>query len=171
MASILKVNTIQDATNSTTAMTVDTAGRVSQPTKPMWFAYFASGSYSFASGETSKAPYTTTLTNVGSCWSTTDRHFTAPIAGTYQINFGLTILYNAASRYVVFRVYKGGSFLGSVHSGHALPTGSGGQYSHRMSQLILTFSQGETFYVIPQADVSLDLHNDLGTHCSGFLIG
>ena len=171
MASILKVNTIQDATNSTTAMTVDTAGRVSQPTKPMWFAYFASGSYSFASGETSKAPYTTTLTNVGSCWSTTDRQFTAPIAGTYQINFGLTILYNAASRYVVFRVYKGGSFLGSVHSGHALPTGSGGQYSHRMSQLILTFSQGATFYVIPQADVSLDLHNDLGTHSSGFLIG
>ena len=171
MASILKVNTIQDATNSTTAMTVDTAGRVSQPTKPMWFAYFASGSYSFASGETSKAPYTTTLTNVGSCWSTTDRQFTAPIAGTYQINFGLTILYNAASRYVVFRVDKGGAVLGRVHSGHALPTGSGGQYSHRMSQLILTFSQGETFYVIPQADVSLDLHNDLGTHCSGFLIG
>ena len=154
MASILKVNTIQDATNSTTAMTVDTAGRVLQPTKPMWFAYFASGSYSFASGETSKAPYTTTLTNVGSCWSTTDRQFTAPIAGTYQINFAMTL-----------------AELGSVHSGHPLPTGSSNQFSHRMSQVILTFSQGETFYVIPQAENTCELYADLGTHCSGFLLG
>ena len=171
MASILKVNTIQDATNSTTAMTVDTAGRVLQPTKPMWFAYFASGSYSFASGETSKAPYTTTLTNVGNCWSTTDRQFTAPIAGTYQINFAMTIGESDASRYVAFRVYKGGSQLGSAHSGHPIPTGSGTQISHRMSQVILTFSQGETFYVIPQAENTCELYADLGTHCSGFLLG
>ena len=171
MASILKVNTIQDATNSTTAMTVDTAGRVTQPTKPMWFAYFSSGSYSFASGETSKVPYTTTLTNVGSCWSTTDRQFTAPIAGTYQINFAMTVAETDASRYVAFRVYKGGSQLGSVHTGHPLPTGSSNQFSHRMSQVILTFSQGETFYVIPQAENTCELYADLGTHCSGFLLG
>jgi|TARA_R100000030_G_scaffold36271_1_gene27128 hypothetical protein len=158
-------------TNATTAMTVDTSGRVLQPTKPMWFAYFASGSYSFASGETSKVPYTTTLTNVGSCWSTTDRQFTAPIAGTYQINFAMTVAETDASRYVVFRVYKGGSQLGSVHSGHPLPTGSSNQFSHRMSQLILTFSQGETFYVIPQAENTCELYADLGTHCSGFLLG
>ena len=158
-------------TNATTAMTVDTSGRVLQPTKPMWFAYFASGSYSFASGETSKVPYTATLTNVGSCWSTTDRQFTAPIAGTYQINFAMTVAETDASRYVVFRVYKGGSQLGSVHSGHPLPTGSSNQFSHRMSQLILTFSQGETFYVIPQAENTCELYADLGTHCSGFLLG
>ena len=42
MASILKVNTIQDATNSTTAMTVDTAGRVLTPTRPSWSAYTTS---------------------------------------------------------------------------------------------------------------------------------
>ena len=36
MASILKVNTIQDATNSTTAISVDTAGRVTQPALPCW---------------------------------------------------------------------------------------------------------------------------------------
>ena len=34
MASILKVNTIQDATNSTTAMTIDSSGRVLKPTTP-----------------------------------------------------------------------------------------------------------------------------------------
>ena len=33
MTSILKVNTIQDATNSTTAISVDTAGRVSTPVR------------------------------------------------------------------------------------------------------------------------------------------
>ena len=60
MASILKVNTIQDATNSTTAMTVDTAGRVLQPTKPMWFAYFASGTTGGASGQSINAGASTT---------------------------------------------------------------------------------------------------------------
>ena len=34
MASILKVNTIQDATNSTTAMTIDTSGRILTPARP-----------------------------------------------------------------------------------------------------------------------------------------
>ena len=33
MASILKVNTIQDATNSTTAMSIDSSGRVSRPVR------------------------------------------------------------------------------------------------------------------------------------------
>ena len=34
MASILKVNTIQDATNSTTAMTIDSSGRILTPARP-----------------------------------------------------------------------------------------------------------------------------------------
>ena len=34
MASILKVNTIQDATNSNTAMTIDSSGRVLTPARP-----------------------------------------------------------------------------------------------------------------------------------------
>ena len=34
MASILKVNTIQDATNSNTAMTIDTSGRILTPARP-----------------------------------------------------------------------------------------------------------------------------------------
>ena len=38
MASILKVNTIQDATNSTTAISVDTAGRILTPARPAFSA-------------------------------------------------------------------------------------------------------------------------------------
>ena len=34
MASILKVNTIQDATNSNTAMTVSSTGVISEPNRP-----------------------------------------------------------------------------------------------------------------------------------------
>jgi len=39
MASILKVNTIQDATNSNTAISVDSSGRVTTPTRPHAFMY------------------------------------------------------------------------------------------------------------------------------------
>ena len=39
MASILKVNTIQDATNSNTAISVDSSGRVTTPAKPSFRAF------------------------------------------------------------------------------------------------------------------------------------
>ena len=38
MASILKVNTIQDATNSNTAMTIDSTGRILTPARPSFRA-------------------------------------------------------------------------------------------------------------------------------------
>ena len=36
MASILKVNTIQDATNSNTALSIDSSGVVTTPTRPVF---------------------------------------------------------------------------------------------------------------------------------------
>ena len=75
--------------NGTTAMTIDNSGRVLQPTKPCFFAYMSSGTVTAWSTNTSKTPLNTTLVNIGNCWSTSNYEFTAPVTGTYSINWGL----------------------------------------------------------------------------------
>ena len=45
MASIIKVNTIQDATNSNTAMTIDSSGRITEPQKPSVTVDISSSGY------------------------------------------------------------------------------------------------------------------------------
>ena len=84
MASILKVNTIQDATNSTTAMSIDSSGRILTPAKPLFSAYRDS---SGVEGLTGTIVFNATRSNVGSHFSTSTGKFTAPLTGNYQFNF------------------------------------------------------------------------------------
>ena len=87
MASILKVNTIQDATNSNTAMTIDSSGRVSRSVLPAWRL-----------GLTGNVDVSATGLQVDWNKSSTDQCFiqggcsnssgviTVPVSGVYQIN-------------------------------------------------------------------------------------
>ena len=70
MASILKVNTIQDATNSNTAMTIDSSGRILTPARPAFSAYLtAQVSYGSANAY-QLVTWNATHFNIGSCYST-----------------------------------------------------------------------------------------------------
>ena len=86
MTSILKVNTLQDSTG-TTAMTIDSSGRVLQPAKPCFFAHFSSGTFEITSSNSTKTPLDATDVNIGNCWSTTNYEFTAPVAGEHSTCF------------------------------------------------------------------------------------
>ena len=79
MASILKVNTIQDATNSTTAMTVDTAGRVLTPARPAFNVWY-SGSNLVS---VATIVWNNVEINVGSHYDSSNGRFTAPVTGIY----------------------------------------------------------------------------------------
>ena len=90
MASILKVNTIQDATNSNTAMTIDSSGRVLTPTRPHCFVVFdetATGGYqSVASGAV--LPFASAKINVGGgTYDSSNYRYTVPVTGMYQVTF------------------------------------------------------------------------------------
>ncbi len=89
MSSILKVSTLQDPTNSNTALSIDTSGRVTTPSRPAFNAY-KSGTAAWQSfGGTSATimPFDATFLNVGNCYDTTNYKFVVPVDGIYTFYF------------------------------------------------------------------------------------
>ena len=108
MASILKVNTIQDATNSNTAISIDSSGRVTTPERPSFYAYENSD------GQTTSAiniiPYEATHHNTGSHYDTSTSTFTAPVAGLYYFDHSFFSGHSSVTR---SGYYKNGTALGN----------------------------------------------------------
>ena len=102
MASILKVNTIQDATNSNTAMTIDTSGRVNISNVPSMSCYHnTNGTVNPSDGESFFQSAVTFRHQTGITYSNdSNGRFTVPIGGVYFIHFQ-TIVYDRAVNYQI----------------------------------------------------------------------
>ena len=86
--STLNVTNIKGEGGGTTAMTLDSAGRILTPARP----YFRVGMGTSQTGITNaNVVFDTVKDNVGGHYSTSNGRFTAPIAGVYQ--FGHSILF------------------------------------------------------------------------------
>jgi hypothetical protein len=89
MASILKVNTIQDATNSNTAMTIDSSGRITEPQKPSVTVNISDSSYVNVSNN-DPIPFNSVQFSQGggnSAFDTSAYTFTCPLSGIYLYTF------------------------------------------------------------------------------------
>lgn len=80
MSKIL-VNTIGH-TGDTTAMTIDSSGRILTPARPA-FRAFSTGSWTIAHNTMTIFPANSAVFNIGGAYSTSTYKFTAPIAGVY----------------------------------------------------------------------------------------
>ena len=78
----LDVGTIR-ATNGTTAMTIDSSGRVTEPNKPSWHVYYKTGGG--GTGLTGVIAFNTAHKNVGTMCNLSSGIVTAPVTGTYYI--------------------------------------------------------------------------------------
>ena len=108
--SILKVQELQH-TNGTSAMTIDTAGRVNRPNKCFFHVYIdSSGGNPGTGGTSDRVPFTAALHNEGNHFTldATNPRFTAPIAGVYQFNWLLNLYNVTAGNWVRQRVYING---------------------------------------------------------------
>ena len=88
MTSILKVSEIQDPTNSNTALTIDSSGRILQPAKPAFLAY-PSANFNTTVGQRNVANESTLIYasvhyNYGSHYNTSTGRFVAPVTGLYH---------------------------------------------------------------------------------------
>jgi len=171
MASILKVNTIQDATNSNTAMTVDTAGRVLTPARPAFSAYLTAQVSYGSANQYQLVTWNATQFNIGSCYSTSTGKFTAPITGIYQFNAHI-YMYNTNLANVNF--YINGTRMYRISNVNAAsdvnPNSSTGNMLHNLTA-------GDEVQVYAYAtDVSNIYHGDGGatgmtSYFSGYLVG
>ena len=84
MASILNVDQINNAAG-TSALTIDSSGRILTPARPAFRSYGSGGSWvSFGTGKVTTM--TTVDYNIGGHYDSTDCEFTAPIDGLYHIH-------------------------------------------------------------------------------------
>ena len=111
MASTLKVNTIQH-TGGTSALTIDSTGRILTPARPM-FDVAKSSTQTISSGSVTKVTWDTENYDIGGNFAS-DK-FTAPIAGKYHMNALLTMSTITAGAGIGLIWYKNGSVFRSGH--------------------------------------------------------
>ena len=92
----VNTGTIKDSTGNTTAITIDSSGRVAQPQKPYLFAQVHGGSNPAITPTafTGKIPYNAVLASSGISLDTSTSLFTVPVTGLYQINASVRIQAN-----------------------------------------------------------------------------
>ena len=83
------------SSGGTTAMTIDSGGRVAQPQKPYLFAQVTGSNAAITpTGFTGKIPYNSALASSGISLDTSTSLFTVPVTGLYQINAAVRIQAN-----------------------------------------------------------------------------
>ena len=84
MTGIIKVDTIQN-NGGTTAMSMDSTGRVLTPARPVFEVSTTTNTTGTANAYT-KVEWQTVVTDIGSNFNLTDNDYTIPITGAYHLN-------------------------------------------------------------------------------------
>ena len=176
--STLKVGTIQDHTNSITAMTIDSAGRVSQPAKPC-FAVKTNRAVNSADFTTAAAvPFNEidfqrggTIVAISGSGDTTSAVFTAPITGIYQFNLTVNLTSAGGGNVNSTLLYIDGAVVSSSNdlTYRNLDDNTGG-YHGLSSSFLISLNTGQTVtpFLNANGDSSISVRN--GCRFSGFLV-
>jgi len=167
MASILKVNTIQDATNSNTALSIDSSGRVTRNVIPSFRAVRASaGNVTYSAGANISADFDTTTFNVGNCFSTSTGKFTAPVDGLYYF---MAQLYNNSAADSAKRVYI--VFEGTHGSANMFGQSHTISPNSFQNSGVINLLATETAYITCAYADTVIFHHPTHSVFSGYLIG
>ena len=175
MASVLKVNEIQH-TGGTTALTVDTDGRLLTPARPAFSVHLNSTSFSSLDYTTlTDCPFDTIDFNIGNCVAISSNvaTFTAPVTGIYHIQFTLSISSAEGSGHV-------NSYLFVDNTANSTSTDfdyrhiedpQGATYSMGHSNALMQLNANQT--VNPKVSINVDTSINIRRSCRfwGYLIG
>ena len=114
MASTLKVQNITH-TGGTTAMTIDSTGRILQPAKPAFRAYLTADQSAPSANTFTTVQYNATNYNIGGHYNTSTYTFTTPVAGIYYFYHSYSYVANTGSEASgIVSIQAGGATVGSV---------------------------------------------------------
>ena len=170
MVSKIEVDTIAHS-GGTTGMTIDSSGRIAQPTKPSFqVSNTTNGWGTLSSGDI--VPFNDKSTgnnfDVGGDFNTTTYRFVAPITGKYQFN---VFIYSFDSDSVnAFRMHKNGSALYGVGTGaYDFQGGQSGSVDETIAGSII-IDLATSDYVDLRSSGGSDYYGN-HSHFSGHLVG
>ena len=139
MSSILKVSSIQDPTNSNTALQIDTSGIITTPARPAFSATF-SGDNTIGDMDV----VVEVLLNVGSNFDSDTGAFTCPVDGVYLFSADVMTSATGGTTYHTWVFTVNGTSTGSLHHSHA---DSGESYRNTSGSIILSLSANDVVRV------------------------
>ena len=148
MTSILKVTEIQDPTNSNTALTIDSSGRVLKSVIPFAFVGFPGTDSYVAKTANAIVDFSYAFVNDGSHYDTSTYKFTCPVAGLYRVE--ISTLSQSANEVAawIFNRETGGTTtsVGRVYTGNRSVTGSMTIKCSANDKLYLTQNNNISYY-------------------------
>lgn len=148
-------------------MRIDDSGRVTTPNQPMFMADMRGNGTVTSSGV---LPFSNVRLNNGGNYNTTNRRFTAPIAGKYMFQYGFLVRNAVMSS----RLQVNGSDTASARTGYCdcLPNqGSIGLEVMACGSEILTLSANDYVHVHISFHAGGDIYAEDISYFNGFLIG
>tara|TARA_E500000318_G_scaffold83430_1_gene79088 strand:- start:323 stop:808 length:486 start_codon:yes stop_codon:yes gene_type:complete len=150
-------------TNGTSAMTIDSTGRILTPARPAFRVTGVQNSWANLVSNTKVSLLTTVDYNIGGHYSTTDYEFTAPVAG----------LYHFSGRFYVNNTATISSYFISIDDSSLTGTRYFASQDADQSDSSVTFA--ETFLLTANQTVSIKGNNGqfypLYSSFNGYLVG
>ena len=164
--STLKVGTIQDPTNSNTAISIDSSGRVNIPNTP---AFMTDMRGQGTVQTTGVLPFVNVRVDNGGNYNTTDKKFTAPIDGIYIFHYGCLVRNATAS----FQFLVNGNSTASYRTGYAdaQPTSGTGLEIMVSGSEIMNLTANDYVQVNVQYFSGQDIYAEDISYFNGHLIG
>ena len=174
-------------TNGTTAQTIDSTGRITEPNKPAWSVYFyndGTGGSDGSGGDgvgTGSGSGTTILWNrksvdTGNSYNTSTGHYTVPVSGVYFVSLKALGVNDTGGnvRHTNLQLQKstdsGNNFSGiDIFYAQAHDTSA---YPNPSSTTIHSFNAGDVLRIQSMADyIYIEASDNPYSRWSGFLIG
>ena len=179
MSSRILVDEIYSKTGNTSALTIDSSGRVLTPARPAFHAY-PSAAASLTDGNDHQVfPFNATKFNIGGHFSTSTYVFTCPVDGLYFFSLTARLDSMTSGRYARAVIYNGNNTdtapWAAANLGDVLLTISGGNHSTDYETLVcsglLQCSANDTVTAMGghNSDGSITLTNE--SQFTGFLVG